>query len=767
MKYLLFETSAIEAIINNTSLQSVDFSAGERFVDILYGEQAPDSFESIHIEYAPKEEGVLFVGNRHEKQFLLIDLCQCKLLEIEKKSKANVILVLQKLFRTAIRIWERQPFTSSERINGTKSIIFPFPYTDHRRIVVERSPLCERLIKRGIKQPLLAYKYNAEDAPHGEETAQYNVLDNAGETYLKKLPSIIQFYNTIQKQGKQEDTKSLQIANASEMVSFGGFMYLPYEQQMKRLTSIQKSVVETENITTPIRIDGPAGTGKTASMILRAYYLLRKARREGRSFHIMFFSHNESTRQEAEYAFSLFQDADLFVSKTIDQWIEFSTLLSYCISIINVNLSQVIERDASEAKQSQRLLIEESFDTIMSSTYKTYRALLSPQLRGLLDDIKDTKGTILSMLQHEFSIQIKGRTDSTIEKYYELSPIHNALPVYSKKDKEFIFSIFHEYQVMLQKTSVYDIDDITMQALSMLNAPIWRRERETKGFSYIFVDEMHLFNLNEQHTFHYLTNNLFQKTIPICFAIDYNQAIGDRGDTEQDYISHGFLNTKANKYQTVFRCSPQITDFCASIAATGALMFENNYRNPYKQAASTFTTSEEAKCEKPRLYMYNNDEAMISSIKEHVDRVQRQLQCKNHEIAIVSFEDSLLNSANKETICKTLERNVTYLQDRYSIRNGRAIRDENGVIFSSPYNVNGLEFQAVILVGVDEGRVPQTSGVNDVSENYIKYIAFNQLYLTSSRAKYRLILLGNRLHGLSSCLRYAVENEVLDVEDKQ
>ena len=239
MKYLLFETSAIEAIINNTSLQSVDFSAGERFVDILYGEQAPDSFESIHIEYAPKEEGVLFVGNRHEKQFLLIDLCQCKLLEIEKKSKANVILVLQKLFRTAIRIWERQPFTSSERINGTKSIIFPFPYTDHRRIVVER-----------------------------------------------------------------------------------------------------------------------------------------------RSFHIMFFSHNESTRQEAEYAFSLFQDADLFVSKTIDQWIEFSTLLSYCISIINVNLSQVIERDASEAKQSQRLLIEESFDTIMSSTYKTYRALLSPQLRG-------------------------------------------------------------------------------------------------------------------------------------------------------------------------------------------------------------------------------------------------------------------------------------------------------------------------------------------------------------------------------------------------
>ena len=762
MKYLLFEMSAIESIINNTSLQSFDFNEGKRFVDILYGEYSPDSFESMHIEYDQKKEGLFFVGNRHERQFLLIDLCQCQLLEIENKTRSNVIIVLQKLFRTAIRIWDRQPFTSSERINGTKSIIFPFPYTDHRRIVVERSPSCERLIKRGIKQPLLAYKYNAEDAPHGEEVIQYKVLENAGETYLKRLPSIIQLFNVQTEQGKPEDEKSLQFANASELVSSGGFMYLPYEQQMKKLTAIQKAVVETDNITTPIRIDGPAGTGKTASMILRAYFLLQRAKREGRTFHIIFFSHNESTRKEAEYTFSLFQDAELFISKTVDQWIEFSTLLNYCISMINVSFSQVIERDASEAKQSQRLLIEECFDTIMSNTYKTYRALLSPQLRELLDDNKETKGTLLSMLQHEFSIQIKGRTDSTIEKYYELSAIPNALPVYSKKDKEFIFSIFREYQNMLQRTSVYDVDDITMQALSMLNAPIWRRERETKGFHYIFVDEMHLFNLNEQHTFHYLTNNLAQKTIPLCFAIDYNQAIGDRGDTDQDFITKNYTDVKNNRYQTVFRCSPQITDFCASIAAAGALMFGNGFHNPYTQTASNFTTIEERNCSNPCLYMYDSDEEMFSAVKAHIDDIQRILQCKNYEIAVVSFDDKLIAGNSDGTLQELFGRKVSVLQDRYSMITGRSVRDNNGIVVSNPYNINGLEFKAVILVGVDEGRVPQTTGTNDVSENYIKYIAFNQLYLTSSRAKYVLRILGNRLHGESSCLRYAIEKQTLD-----
>ena len=70
------------------------------------------------------------------------------------------------------------------------------------------------------------------------------------------------------------------------------------------------------------------------------------------------------------------------------------------------------------------------------------------------------------------------------------------------------------------------------------------------------------------------------------------------------------------------------------------------------------------------------------------------------------------------------------------------------------------------MIGVDEGQVPQGSGVNDISENYIKYIAFNQLYLTSSRAKYRLLILGNKLHGVSSCLKYAIENDLVEIVEE-
>ena len=83
---------------------------------------------------------------------------------------------------------------------------------------------------------------------------------------------------------------------------------------------------------------------------------------------------------------------------------------------------------------------------------------------------------------------------------------------------------------MLQSQGTFDVDDVTIEAISHLNAPFWRRKRQNDGYDYIMVDEMHLFNLNEQSVFHFLSKDISSKEIPICFALDYSQAIGDRGN---------------------------------------------------------------------------------------------------------------------------------------------------------------------------------------------------------------------------------------------
>lgn len=48
-----------------------------------------------------------------------------------------------------------------------------------------------------------------------------------------------------------------------------------------------------------------------------------------------------------------------------------------------------------------------------------------------------------------------------------------------------------------------------------------------------------------------------------------------------------------------------------------------------------------------------------------------------------------------------------------------------------------------------------------------EHAAYNLLYLTSSRAKYRLLILGSSLNGISSCLEHSIESKYLDVEENK
>ena len=761
MKYLIFDKSAIEHIIGRTEFQSTEFQIGKSFIDFICGNTASFTVDELFVKKI-KNGGILFSGSNYDfKHILVFDLVQSGIL-YKEKNEDDLLLVFQKSFRTAIRIWNRYPFASSEKIHGSKSIIFPFVFTDHRRVVIERSVSVDRLTKRGVEWPLLAYKYGTDDAPRGEEIPNSGVLREAGEDFLDTLHEIRNYFlNSKQTHTCNAPYTPLVLANANQTVSDRGFRYLSYEQQLSKLTDTQRKVVENDSRTSPIRIDGPAGTGKTVSMLLRAYRLLSEARASNTPLKIAFFSHSESTDYEIQSAFSQLKDADYYVQKGSTQHIVFSSLYQYCIKLINVADGSIIERDAEDAKLSQRIYIEDALDKTIQTKYKTFRPLLSEGIQKLFDGNSTQKGILISMLQHEFGVQIKGRTDCTIEEYYKLEPISNALPAATPRDKDFVFTIFKEYQNMLQTSAVYDSDDITIQALSQLNAPFWRRERVTEGFDYIFVDEMHLFNINEQHVFHYLTKNVSQREITICFALDYGQAIGDRGDIAQDYVEKTFANANRSQFKTVFRSSQEITDFCASISAAGALMFQQDFRDPYNAPTSGFTQTEADLCEAPTLFMYPTDEIMEQSLKSHIDKIKRETLCSNKEIAVITFESDLLSNEAINRISQAIGKPIRVLKSRFSSENFSSDPRQDSVVFSEPHNINGLEFAGVILFGVDDGRVPQTKNVGDVSENYIKFIAFNQLYLSASRAKYRLVLLGNELHGTSPCLQYAIESKCL------
>lgn len=757
MKYILLEKSAIEELINNIQMQSIEFDLCREFILCLRNGSAKNIIKTVGM--VQTKDGLLIGGRQLTRTFLLFDLEQCNI--IEKCSDQELLIVLQKTFRFAVRFWNRQSFTACEKIFKDKTVIFPFPFSmnSSNRIIVARNVSDKRLNSRGINNSLLAYKYNAESmAASVEENPETNNYRKGGEAYLKNIQVLrsLLVKKSDNNTEKKENENAVQVVELVPVIAGSSFKYMDFDKQLQLLTSSQKKIVDYEDFGTPIKIAGPAGTGKTASMVLRAVKMLRDASAHNQGIFIYFFTHSKSTEAAVKQMFSIMAKQEWFEEEN-PQHIKITTLQDFCISYVNLNNMQIIDLDASEAKQYQLLLIQDAYSEIIGKNiFNTYRCLMSEKAVSFFEQEEENK--IIMLLQYEFSINIKGMSEGDLEKYKKIKAIKNGIPFENETDKEFVYRIYTVYQQSLVSQSVYDTDDIILEAFARLNAPLWRRERIRLGVDYLFVDEMHLFNLNEQQIFHYLTKDVAQTKIPICFALDYGQVIGERSNLDKSYIEEEFSSDKAycQEFGTVFRSSQQIAELCASITASGALLFDA-FINPYKYCESRFTAREEEMCRVPKLIMYENDQKMIDSLEKHIKDLVNYFKCPLDEIAVVFFDERLLENGIKFKVGKY---SVSYIDGR---RNGITDTEHDKIVCSLPEYINGLEFKCVILVGVDEGRVPQ-SGIFDISTNFLRYNALNKLYLACSRAKYSVTILGTSIRGMSSCLEHSIKCKTIEVE---
>ena len=758
LKFWIFDESAVTGIINTSQLQSIEFTLGQDFVQCL--RSGNNGFSTHDIHAFQNSDGLVFCGKYLSPKILIFDLTQCQILSA---SDADLLFIIQKAFRSAIRVWNSFPLTSSEKLLKNNNIVlFPFPFSKNfketYRLVFQVNAENGIFSKRNIESAVIAYKYGIDGATKGPSAPDDKILKSAVQFYRSQQNAIRESFSEKSDIINKRDTSALHQVITVDALGNKGFKYMPYENQMQNLTTAQQTVVNHEDMSAPIRVEGPAGTGKTLSLILRAVRILREAETDGRNIRLAFFTHNNSTELSVRTQFETVANLD-WCNPDNPQSIIFSTLQHFCADYIQVGDNKIIDSDAYEAKQNQLMLIGDIYDHVFAKSFKTYQIHLSPQMASFLTT--ENKEHIIVLLQHEFSVQIKGRALGNYDEYLRLPALKNGLPMFNSEDKGFIFKIYAQYQSALEQLQVYDTDDVVLQATSLFNAPFWRRERSAKGFDYIFIDEMHMFNVNEQQAFYYLNKDITQKTIPMCFALDYAQAVGDQGDIRKNYSEQTFSSTASLKqeFKTVFRNSPQIAELCAAIMSSGPDLFMlQDFINPYKDMQTNFTAREESLCTIPELLMYENDNDMLLSLKDHVEMIQNSCHCRLGEIAIIPFDEELLD---KETCEKTINKKVVFFSGKNSFAYDAEDREKKRVMMLSPENVNGLEFHGVILLGVDEGRVPQSSSMK-VSANYLRYSALNKLYLACSRAKYKVLILGTTPRGDSPCLAYALENGFLE-----
>ena len=751
-KFLSIDINAAKKIVQHRDFQSTEYDKGAALSLFLQdGTEYKDN--ELHSEELSSEGLLIRTKTFDKSKTLIFDLATFE--GFRECNERDSLVLFQKLCRLAIKLWENLKLTSSENNIDSKYVVLsPFSFkTGYFKAAIDKRPDEKRQDRRGGNH-FLVFKSGYD---------QFD-LKSSTNTNLRKCLDTYTQVNTTVEPTVEEDSNGIDIlkldklkTEVSEFIGFDGIK--------GHLTSAQKKFIYSPS-NGPARLEGAAGTGKTLTLILRCIQTLKIAKEKNENKKILFITHSTETKKNIESIFHANSGGEFFSTNSLEEkyHVKISTLQEWCIELLGNKIAETeyLDKDARDSKETQLLYLYDIVEDFKKTDLESFSKMISPELASYLK--AEESWTIAELLQTEISTYIKGRAGENLERYKKIERSKYVMPITTDEDYDCIYSLYNEYQSQLEAIGQFDSDDIVLTAIGELETPIWRRRRAIDGFESIFVDETHLFNINELCLFHFLTK-------PTCstnmiFTIDRSQAIGD--STLSKYDVRSALNILENEViededlNTVFRSSPDILNFASHILSSGASLF-TSFENPLLNAVGSFTMAEENKCIKPTIKKYLNDQQLIEQSFEEVVSISSQLNCTRSKVAIIPTTDSLCKKI--EEYAESNNKAFEIIKHRGDTEKVKKAGKGGKFLISGIDYVGGLEFDAVVIVGADKGRVPPTnSDAKGESKHYITYATYNRLYVAITRAKYAITVTYTGSRGLSEILHKAIENKVLDLD---
>ncbi len=759
LEFIGLTQSAAQEIISSRKLQSLDYEESKLILDLAKGQmpQAPTENTSLIMKEVGK--GVIIsTENDHyenERNSLTLDF---KTLSFDEVNDNLKIACLQKLLRFCMKYWENLGHSPSEIIplESTKGIIFPF--SSSHRIVTELAPFKNKSnkINKYKGKHILAYKFGRSLGAGNKEECETTNLRKS----LDAIFSVETFNENRIKKTKNPDNELYNAINLGENDLINTTNLLGRPNPIDLLSDKQKSFVYSD-WNHPARINGPAGSGKTICLVLKA---VRAFEETDGSIRLLFLVPSTSVRNTVEYFLKVSASTSGISGKTILDSVQVRTTQQVCLELLtkDISSSELIDEDNYEAKQSQLLYVMEIVEQ-KKAYIANQKSFLSERLFSFFTE--EDSLAIAESLIHEFGVVIKGRCSSIRETYIKTESLKYGLPIEQDNDKYFIFSLFEEYQQKLDMLGQFDPDDISLSAMGKLDSPIWKRRRLHEGYDLILIDELHLLNFNELCLIHFLTKDA--KKAPISFAVDATQAIGDvswKDNSVLEYLNISDFedSEEITNLTAVFRCSESITKLASSITSSGATLF-TNFKDPL--AYSTDMQSE-LNNYIPQYYLLDIQEDHIHSSALDIAEAARSLiDCHRHRVVIIYFDRILFGEARNEF--QQSNKPVSYLEERGDISLIERARSKNDYILALADYVGGLEFDAVVLVGVDRGRMPREDKTNNAaSVLFQNYIAHNKMYVAVTRATKHICIIGEKRRGESPILRKASQEKLIQIVEQ-
>lgn len=750
MKFLALDRHAVKEIISIRTLQSADYFEGNSLVKFLKGEC--DFNLDNKLKGVKQGQGMfLFSREKDPDRLLVFDLGEFKGFQ---KTPQEIISIIQKTCRLAIKLWNKIGFSPCERlIYGTTYIaLLPLQFNPGKsyKVLLDKSPDAKRQETRG-DQHFLVF---ADCYGNTELVPKMAPLREAEKEFHNiKIEDYYEIYD-----GQESDFDYIQIVDIGKNGNSNQSPLMGMEFWRNNLTDTQKKFVFNDRLG-PDVLKGAAGTGKTLSLALRAINNLCNASDNNREMKSAFITHSIATKNYIETLVSA-NGGSAFLNGELRQKIHVTTLQEWCLDNLGAKIAttEYLDKDALESKNTQLLYISEAYDDFLINDFESSKNFISDELVFFLEN--NDPWTISVYLQNEISTYIKGRADQEFNSYKKLQRSSNSIPLVKEEDFSTIFHIFNNYQSKLEDLNLFDSDDITVTALQETSTPIWKRRKKTEGYDVLYIDETHLFNVNELSLFH---NLLKKDSTSIIFTIDRTQATGDSSIAASDVAEAIHIKGMSHDnygFETVFRCSNQIISLGGCILASGATLF-SQLENPLSTVTGGFTVQEEARCSTPYLVEVSGENNVISETFLQVNELSKKLQISKSQVLIVPSCDEMVSLIKNYQSKNNIE--VSYIENRGDYSVVDSAKENNAYLVGAMDYIGGLEFPAVVIVGMDKEKFPPKSSRTNEANHFIKYSSYNRLYVAITRAKYAVAFISDKSFGVSETLSNAIEEELISL----
>ena len=341
-----------------------------------------------------------------------------------------------------------------------------------------------------------------------------------------------------------------------------------YSEWLEAISADQAAFVNA-SVDRSIRLRGPAGSGKTLALVLKAVREVLSARERGRELRVLLATHSWSLASQVQDALESMGQGSL---REIDAFplLDIAQALMPTAYQLDGGFS-LIGEDSYSGKIAQLDEIREVLEEFVRTDWVTYKSSVSGTLRSRIDSgTEDDRKALAWDLLLEFGSVIGPSAifpgAGSELRYMQLPRSPWMMPLDTREDLRVIYRLYCDYMESLEVRRFVTSDQVLADFLSYLETHAWNRARRDEGYDLVLVDEFHMFNPLERHVLHYLTRDV--SSYPRVFmAVDPRQSPSEAfiGSAADETLSRGSVagddtlgDVDNFELSTVHRFTPEI-----------------------------------------------------------------------------------------------------------------------------------------------------------------------------------------------------------------